>query len=138
MDADIARRAAWGLIAGAVWGLVASLSGGRAFREAIWGGVLVSPLIGGFIAVTFRWMPDATRPWRVFGALVSIYTGGVLFAIAMAIFHAVTRMNPPASFETVLEYVMAVMWAITFTGYLLIYWPLAYATHAWIAWVAGE
>jgi hypothetical protein len=31
-----------------------------------------------------------------------------------------------------------VLWGVTFTGYLLIFWPLAYATHAWLAHAADR
>lgn len=132
------RRLAWGLIAGVVWGVIAWGLGGSAFRRAIWGGVIASPLIGAFVAMSYRWMPDVSRPWRVLGALASVYTAAVLFALAMAAWHAISRMAPPASFETLTQYVVAVLWGVTFTGYLLVFWPLAYATHAWLARAAGE
>jgi hypothetical protein len=113
------RRALDLLLAGAAWGLVALLLGGRAFRGAIWTGALFSPLIGllvgGLLQPLFERRNGPVR-WLI--ALIALYLGAALFGLALSI----------ERWSTTGETIMGIWWGITLTGFLVILWPLAYFT----------
>ncbi len=133
---DVARLTMLGLCAGGFWGGVAYLLGAPSFGPAIWPGVLASPLIG---VVTAR----ATHPAfattsglrRALWALASLYLGAVLFALPISLRELIVRGgSSPAPFEVAMEPLLAVLWGITLTGFLIGLWPMAYLTHKFIEW----
>ena len=126
------------LLTGAIWGAFAWLLGARALGPSVWGGVVVSPLIG--VAVTALIHPRflSARGWaRGAWALASVYLGAICFSVGCGIVAAVRAgAGRGPSFERLVEPVVGVLWGITMTGYLLFLWPLAYATHWWLEYRA--
>lgn len=123
---------------GAMWGGVAYVLGSVPMGSIIWGGIFVSPLIGlaaGTISKNF----DRPNGWlRALIALVSLYVAAALFGIGAGLFDLLARTNSgpwgsriPSA--VVIQSVLGVLWGLTFTGYFVILWPLAYLNHALVA-----
>jgi hypothetical protein len=116
---------------GVMWALIACFTGYRVFGHRIWGGVVVAPLIGMLIG-HLSW-PLRNKPqWaQILGSLFYLYFAATCFAIAMALFSPLGPHNrfPP------FEYVWAVLWGLTFGGYVLILWPLSFFNHR-LVWQA--
>ncbi len=131
-----ARRVLHFLIAGGLWGGLAYLLGVRAFGRPIWGGVLVSPLIGAIIGRLLQGPFEShSRFRRGLVALASVYLGGTLFGLALAVtsWRALTA-GTTHPLQAVGAEVLAVWWGISVTGFLLFLWPLAYGTHWVLEW----
>jgi hypothetical protein len=130
------RRATDLIWAGIGWGLLALLLGGRAFGHAVWAGVISAPAIAVVIGTTLQHRFEAATSWgRALLAFVSLYLGATLFAMATGIgsllgLGAGNRRFPTA----LLEPLLGTWWGITLTGFFLVLWPLAYATHWWLEW----
>jgi len=133
---DRAHLTILGLCAGAGWGALAYLLGAAAFGPAVWPGVLTSPLIGALVArLTHPGFSRAAGLGRAFWPLASLYGGGILFSMPVAIGELVRRVGSGASPVAIAtEPLLAVLWGITFTGLILILWPLAYLTHWVFEW----
>jgi hypothetical protein len=122
-------------IAGALWGVLAYLLGARAFGPEIWAGVLTSPLIGVAVGrLTHEAFLGSTGFWRAFRALQSLYLGAVLFGTALGAYDLVAGHGQRARVEVFFEPVLAILWGVTLTGFLLVLWPLAYFTHWLLQW----
>lgn len=124
------------LVAGLLWGLLASLLGRRAFPQGLWGGVVAAPLIGLLVG---RWFQPGFEARRGVGrsltALVTLYVGAALFAIGVAVGNWERFRAVPLA--AVGETILSVWWGMTFTGFLLFLWPLGYLTHWLIEWRDG-
>lgn len=128
------RQALLGTLAGAAWGGLAWLLGGAAFGPPIWGGVLASPLIGMLVGAAFQPRFDRNAGIRrALVALASLYAGGALFGLCIGAGELLLRAGGRAPLELLTEPVAAVLWGVT-VGFVLARWPLAYLTHALIAW----
>lgn len=129
----------WSAAAGAAWGVVALLLGGKAFGAAIWPGVLVSPVIGAVTGLLIhpRFEESAgVRRWL--WAVGSLYLGALLFGLAIGAGEELARWGPGhRAGASLVESVLAVLWGVTVTGFLLILTPLAYATHWLLEWWLG-
>lgn len=124
------------LFAGALWGLVAFGFGGRAYGDAVWGGVLAAPFIGLLVGALLHPRFSAAsggRRWLV--ALASLYTGATLFAIAVGLTDALTGAAGRRVLEVIAQAVVGTWWGVTLTGFVIALWPLAYGTHAVLAWL---
>ncbi|HEY7682162.1 MAG TPA: hypothetical protein VH879_05930 [Gemmatimonadales bacterium] len=130
------RLALCSCIAGALWGCLAYLLGARAFGQAIWGGVLASPLIGVTVGhLLHSSFADGTGRRRILWSLVSLYLAAVLFGTSVGVYELVLRRSSASSpTAVVIESIAAVLWGVTLTGFLLFLWPLAYLTHWALEW----
>ena len=130
------------LAAGAVWGGIAVLFAPQwpttrlMFQQA----ALVAPVIGLIIGVAFRWIHRVSPVGRVFASLLSLYIAAALFGLAVGVADAL-RNSPSAGgrnlTEVILQSVPATLWGLTFTGLVLLLWPLAYLTHSLVGRAAG-
>jgi hypothetical protein len=124
----------WSLVAGACWGGVAYLLGGRSFGPSIWPGVLVAPIIGLLVGrlIQPRFVVSSGLG-RALWVLLSLYFGAVLFAIPIGVAEDLRlwgdnhRLGAATS-----ESILAVLWGTTL--FLLALWPLAYLTHWLLEW----
>ncbi len=72
---------------------------------------------------------------RVLVALVTLYATAVLFGLVMGVVDAVTETNPNViKSAVVIEWVLLTLYGVTFTGYIVLLWPLAFANH----WLLGR
>jgi hypothetical protein len=119
-------------LAGGAWGIVAYLLGGRAIGPTIWGAVLASPLIAVAVGrITQDRFENATGWRRPAIALGSLYVGATIFALTTVIF----SLASPGRLELLGGMLAGVLWGTTLFSPLL--WPLAYLTHALVAYDPG-
>jgi len=125
-------------LSGVVWGLIAVAIGFGAFPRAIWGGLIASPLIGLFIgAITLRWFRLPVY-LRVAATLVSLYVAASLFGLAVGVYDWLALDIPDRiPHGVVVQAVLAVLWGLTFMGYFIVLWPLAYLNHWLLARTAA-
>ena len=120
-------------LSGAVWGLVAWLLWPRVSAPSPLAAVVVSPVIGVVIGVAFRWIHRARPRAQVVASLASLYAGASLFGLAVGVADLVRLRSAGATDvmagEIVLQAVPAVWWGLTFTGYVIVLWPMAYWNH---------
>jgi len=112
---------------GFLWGCLATVAAYNAVPRAVWGGLIVSPAIGCLIgAATMRWS-DLALPLRIGVALLSVYVAAALFGLGVGLYDwlAVGTPNRIPS-AVVAQAVLAFLWGVTFTGWFLLFWPLAY------------
>lgn len=120
------RFIALALFSGAVWGGVAYALGSATFGPVIWGGVIASPVIGLIVGLAFRRIRRLGFGKRAFMSLVSLYCAATLFGLAVGLFDLARDVPDRVASEVVTQAVLAVLWGVTLTGYLLILWPLSY------------
>jgi hypothetical protein len=125
-----ARFALLALLAGLIWGMIGWALAGQMLGAPVLGGVLVAPFIGLAVALASRGFRSRPPGMRIALSLVSLYFAAGLFALAVGVADALRPIPDRNSGAVVIQAVMAVWWGITFTGYLPLLWPLAYATHA--------
>jgi hypothetical protein len=123
------------LLSGALWGGLAYVLGAAYMEKIIWGGVFASPLIGLVVGLLFRWTLGLGRWARVLGALLSLYFAATLFGLAVGLYDINRDSLHRIPSAVVLQAVAGVLWGITFTGYVVILWPLAYLNHRLLALV---
>jgi len=105
------------------------------FFPGLWGGILVSPFIGLLIGLVHR--PTYAFPLilRVVLALASLYAAAALFGVVIGIVEEVIETSPNhVKGASIIEWVLATLWGVTFTGYFLFLWPMAFANH----WLLGR
>ena len=105
--------------------------GHRAFRRLIFVGVFVSPVIGLVVGWMLRRLNRASVPVRVAASALTLYGAATLFGLVLGL-GAVLNRTANQNMEVLIEPVLAVLWGITFTGYFVVLWPLAYVTQAWV------
>jgi len=123
---------------GCVWAWIATTLLGRAMAWPVWGGVLASPLIGviaGMFSMQFR---RRRLIAQMFLALVSLYLTAALFGGAVGMTDALFGVNAGPGWQripsaVVAESVLAMLWGLTFTGYVVFLWPLAWVNHTLVA-----
>jgi hypothetical protein len=122
------------LASGVVWGGIALGLGYGWMHQRVWGGVLVAPLIGLAVGIAARGF-DRRPGWlRALHALAALYIAAALFGLAVGVADLVLLDAPGRRpFAVVLQSVHAVLWGLTFTGYVLLLGPLSYANHALVA-----
>jgi hypothetical protein len=132
-----ARQLLHSFLAGASWGGAGYLLGARSFGEPVWAGVLASPLIGVAIGSLAQPAFERTRGMRRAGvALVSLYLGVIFFGGAVGAYdYAAGDTIHRSAVAVVLQDVLAALWGVTFTGFFLGLWPLAYGTHWILEWL---
>jgi hypothetical protein len=122
-------RVGLALLAGVVWGVIGLLLASTALGTSVWGGVAIAPVIGLVIGYAFRGFRDQGPGVRIALALVSLYLAAGLFGLAAGIADAARPIPNRDPVAVVVQSVVGVWWGITFTGYLVVLWPLAYLTH---------
>ena len=101
----------------------------------LWGGIAVSPLIGLLVGLIHRPTYGFPLILRVFLALVTLYAAVALFGLVVGAIEAAIENDPRViKSAVVIEWVLAALWGVTFTGYVLFLWPLAFANH----WLLGR
>jgi len=122
------------LVSGAIWGLIALGLGYSWLQQRVWGGVLVAPLIGLAVGIAARSFERRPGWLRTLHALVALYLAAALFGLAVGVADLVLLDAPGRRpIAVVLQSVYAIIWGLTFSGYVAFLWPLAYANHALIA-----
>lgn len=129
------RYAVLSCVSGVVWGCIVGLLAFDAFPRAICGGLIASPAIGLLIGIaTRRWFRFPT-PLRIAATLGSLYLAAALFGLAVGIYDWLAVDIPyRIPYAVVLQAVLAFVGGLTFPGYLLVLWPLAYLNH----WLLGR
>ena len=131
-----ARRGFDLLVAGTVWGAMAYLLGRRAFGAAIWPGLTAAPFIGLVVGSLLQTPFAISEGWRRSAiALASLYLAATLFGLAIGIgtwlgFTPGDRRFPSA----IVGPLVGTWWGVTMMGFVLVFWPLCYATHRWLEW----
>ena len=124
-------------LSGLLWGAFAALLGHRAFHSHVWGGVVASPVIGLIVgSATQSYFEDSSGYWRWLIALASLYLGAILFGVGIGIWDAVAGGPGRVAIAVATQDVVAVLWGVTLTGFLLFLWPMAYLTHLLLEWSA--
>ena len=123
--------------AGGLWGLFAYVLAARFMGRIVWGGILASPLIG--LAIARIYLPFYERSGRVrwFMALVTLYVAAMLFGLGAGIYDAVPPVANRLTHAVIVQAVLATLWGVTVSGFVLFLWPLTYATHWLLGRVSG-
>ena len=115
-------------LSGCVWAGIAWLIG-SGFGWSLWGGALASPLIGLLVGLIHLPAYEYSTWKGVWISLLTLYLAAALFGLAMSLFDLAYSSPDRGQLEGVLQTIIAVVWGITFTGYVVILWPLAYWNH---------
>ena len=116
-------------LSGLAWGGIAYLLL-REWFPGLWVGIAVSPLFGLLVGWAHR--PTYRFPMvaRVLVALVTLYATAALFGLVIGVVEEVIETNPNhVKGASIIEWVLATLWGLTFTGYILVLWPMAFANH---------
>ncbi len=111
-------------VSGLGWSLLALFLGGRHLKGALLGGVLASPLIGLLVGRLYLSAYALGTGGRAVASLATLYLSAALFGLAGG-------AGDP-------QFFFAVLWGLTFTGYFVLLWPLAYLNHSLIARLREE
>ena len=130
------RPTLFSALSGCIWAGTAWILLEQRVNAGIVGGILVSPLIGiamGIFSKRFAERPILTRAAI---ALSSLYLAVALFGIAGGMADAAFGSGKPITARNIIEWVWPFVAGLTFTGYVLALWPLAYLNHSVIgqAW----
>lgn len=122
-------------LSGVVWGLLVFLIARDLVGERTWGGLYAAPLIG--ISVGFAYRPAYRYGvlGKALAALASLYASTILFGLAVGLFDLFSfniSNRIPAS--VVEQSILGFLWGVTFSGYFLVFWPLAAFNH----WLVGQ
>ncbi len=74
---------------------------------------------------------QASRLTQAAAAWLTLYGAATLFGLVLGV-GAVFSKAPGQNMEVFIEPVLTTLWGITFTGYFVALWPLAYVTQAWV------
>jgi hypothetical protein len=126
-------------LSGVAWSAIAWGIGHEALGTPIWGGVLASPFIGVLIGRMSRRHHEASWIVHILVSFFHLYFAAMVFAVATSILGVAWRPVPVSLGEWVLQVIFVVLWGLTFTGYVIVLWPLSFLNH-WIVWrtIAGS
>ena len=113
-------------ILGACWALVACLAGEFRMSPPVWASVTASPFIGilmGHVGARF-WR--TAPPRRVAIALLTLYLATALFGFAADVRMWIDGAAPRRFF---MENAYILVWGVTWSGWVIFFWPLAYLSH---------
>jgi len=119
---------------GLAWGGIAYLLLGESF-PGLWVAMVASPLFGLLAGWSHR--PAYRFPWvvRVLVALVTLYGTAVLFGLVIGVVEEVIETSPNhVRGASIIEWVLVTVYGVTFTGYFLFLWPMAFLNH----WLLGR
>lgn len=120
-------------LSGCVWGGIAYGLAARFFEWTIWAGVAASPLIGMVAGVASRRFDRLSWLAQALVALITLYGAAALFGFSTGVADSFTRPRSAVAGAPVIENILATWWGLTFTGYVVVLWPLAYLNHRLIA-----
>ncbi len=129
------RHDALSALSGCAWAGIAYLIGRTALGPILVGGLLASPLIGLVVGRLYRPAYALSTRGRALAALVTFYIAVALFGLAVGLYDAFALAVPgriPSA--VVIQAVIGMLWGVTFTGYVVVLWPLAYLNH----WLVGR
>ena len=128
-----ARYCIFSAASGLAWGGIAYLLLGEWF-PGLWVGIAISPLLGLIVGQAHRATYRFPVVARVLVALVTLYATAALFGLVIGAVEAVIETNPNViKSSVVIEWVLVTLYGVTFTGYFLFLWPLAFLNH----WLLG-
>src|SRR5689334_13128713 len=134
----VSTRAKLSAGSGLGWAVIACVLGYDPFGLRIVGGVISAPLIGVLIGSWSSPLRSRSRWVQIVGSLFFLYVAAACFAVAMALFSSILyRAHNVTLSANLFEYVCAVLWGLTFCGYGLVLWPLAFFNHR-LVWRAGH
>ncbi len=119
---------------GLAWSGIAYLLLGEWFL-GLWVGIAVSPLFGLLVGWSHR--PSYRFPMvaRVLVALATLYVAAVLFGLVIGVVQEVIETSPNhVRGASIIEWVLVTVYGVTFTGYFLFLWPMAFLNH----WLLGR
>lgn len=127
------------ILSGLGWGLLVAWLASGGFHGAVLGGVIASPVIGWLVGRLTRGWSRLSMLLRIGTVVVALYLAAALFGLFVGIFDVLAsevpnRIPSAVVFQTVLGF----LWGLTFTGYLLLLGPLAYANLWLLARIATE
>jgi hypothetical protein len=128
------------LISGCVWAGIAWFLLDQRINPAITAGILISPLIGITVGSFSRHFGERRPSMRAAVALFTLYFAAALFGSIGGIVDFAFGTGSQDILSAILASVFFVSWGLTFTGYFLILWPLAYINHSLIsrAWLIAS
>jgi len=130
-------RDAAAALSGLAWSGLAYALAREVLGDAIWGGILASPVIGVVVGRLFHPFDHATVG-RLLSALASLYFAVALFGIAVGatewILNPYPERNGPA---LVVQNLLGCLAGITFTGLVVAFWPLCILNHGLLRRIGG-
>lgn len=114
---------------GVVWAGIAWVIGFTQIPGILWGGLLASPVIGIITGAVYAPAYRRSRWVRALCALGTLYLAVSLFGLAVGVADALRDIPGRSYGELLLQGVLGTLWGVTFTGYVLILWPPAFANH---------
>ena len=108
------------------------------------GGLLAAPFIGLLIGLISRQFTSLGRSSRVVIALADLYLATWLFLLAAGIarlFVEFSGLVQQLAFRSlIVDPAVGALLGLTYTGYVLVLWPLSYANHVLVAraWKAAN
>ena len=128
------RTALLSAVSGCVWGAIAYLLTGRNAGMAIWWGVLASPFIGVLVGLAAARLRKLPAGGRAFVSLVGLYGATSLFGLVVGLGDLATGVNSGEGSHripsaVIIQSVLGFLWGLTFTGYIVVLWPLSYVNH---------
>lgn len=125
-----------------VWAAIAYVIGHQAMaRDIIWGGIVVSPLIGLVVGAIYRPVYKRSVPAQIAMSLLSLYVAAALFGLGVGLFDVVQGLPGDVLRGTgavISQSILGTLWGITFTGYVVVLWPLAHLNHRLLGRFAGS
>ena len=117
-------------LSGLIWAGIAYLLVPGPLGPLLWAGMVASPFIGVIIGISFRPAYRWPRAARILFSLVTLYLAVTIFGLVVGLYDVASSDEPnriPSA--VVIEYILAFLWGVTFTGYAVLLWPLAYLNH---------
>jgi len=116
-------------LSGCVWAVIASFVGKDI--NGLEGGLYASPVIGVIVGLLFQGFSRHSPLGRAILSLLGFYLAVTLFGLAIGITDFATGLQSGPGWsrkpvETVLQAIIGSLWGVTFLGWVLLLWPLAY------------
>ena len=134
------RYLALSFLSGCVWAVIGYCIGHQWMSPFIWGGLLASPFIGLAVGALYHRACKRSPTTRILLSLVTLYLAATLFGLAAGIHDALRYMPPGVHRSTpavVLQAILGTWWGVTFTGYVLVLWPLSFINHSLVCRFGG-
>ena len=120
---------------GLLWGAVVTCIAFDVAPRSIWGGLIASPVIGFVIGSATKGWGQLRTSLRITAALLCLYIAAACFGLAVGLYDWLIVDIPNRVPEAVvLQSVFGFLYGLTFSGYVLLFWPLAYINH----WLLGR
>lgn len=118
------------VLSGCVWAGIALLLSFGAYGWLITGGIIAAPFIGLLIGILYRPAYKFSTFVQILGSLFTLYLAAALFGLAVGAGDWLWRDIPNRMLdEVVLQAMLATLFGVTFTGYVVLLWPLAFLNH---------